>query len=105
MASGINTTGLESTIRNLMEQIERLNEVFNQLESEINNISNNISSETGFAIIQKCSQIQEQFPRVKKNISTYIDDIENVISSYINQDHELSQTITQNITKLEEGRE
>ena len=102
MTTGINASGLENTIKNIIEDIEELNRIFNELELEVINIQNNLSGEGSSTIIKKCNDIEAQSLNIKQNITTYITDIENIISAYQNQDQELSQIITNNIAKLEE---
>ena len=106
MAIGISATKLEEARRNMMDYIEELNGVFNDLEIEVSNIQSNLKGEGLLQLNSKFTDIQNQYPTIKSNIMTYINDVENIISAYENQDQELSQQITKNIEKLtKEGSE
>lgn len=103
--SGINTEKMTKARLEFLDVVESLNSIFNRLDIEVANIKSNWSGEGKQEFLAKYEEISKQFPILKRNVTTYSDDIGKVISSYEIQDYELSQKVIKNISKLGEGSE
>ena len=99
--SAINTDKVQILRRDFLDYLERLNKIFNDIEEEMNVIESNIEGEGKSEIVQKFMKIKEQFPKIKKNILSYADDLVLVVKSYEKQDIEMSRKIIKGIEKLE----
>ena len=101
MATGINETKINELKLNILDSVEKMNQLANDFESGLTTLDSTMNGSIKDLIMPKGKEIHAQIPKVSSNLSKYIDDLSNVVKKYKNQDLELSQTINQNIEKLE----
>lgn len=105
MATGINNTKLEETMKSIMDQIENLNSVFNHLDEEFMTVKNEIEGDFQTKLVEKYTSINSQYKIIKENVKSYAIDLAKVKKTYENQDTELRDIVITNINKIEERRE
>lgn len=105
MATGINDLKLEETIKNIIEQVENLNSVFNRLDEEFTTVKNEIEGDFQVELCNKCTSICNQYETIKENIRSYAVDLNKVKTAYKNQDDEMQDIIITSINKVEERSE
>ncbi len=99
--SAINEDKMEKLKLDLLDDIEKLNSIFNQMDTEMETIKQNLIGAGNAELTTKFELIKANYPIIKKNITNYATDIQKVIDSYRNQDQELNEKIISDIEKLE----
>lgn len=105
MASGINEEKVNLLNVELLDAIESLNIISSRLDACIEIIQNNLDGYGKNDILSKLSRIKQQLPNVSSNIYAYIDDLSKAVNRYKDNDEEIATTLTNNISRLDEGRE
>lgn len=101
MATGIQTEKLNSTKINMLDYIEKLNELEGKLDDCAVAISSNVEGDISSSIAKKIENIKSQMKVVKENTNSYVDALNKVTTTYEEQDNELSSIIKSNIKKLD----
>ena len=105
MAVGINEDKMNSFKLELMDYIQSLNLLKNRLDNCRNVINSSMSGCGKTEIINKFDNIMVEFPKVSKNINSYISTIGKVTVVYAEQDSELASQISNDISKVERLKE
>ena len=101
MATGINVQEMNNLKVGLLDYIESINALYKRFANCSYMIGQNISGAGRTTIMSLLESTGEQFPIVTSNINTYIGDMNKVQSSYVEQDHDLSEQIISDISLVE----
>ena len=100
MAAGINEDRINALKVELLTYIESLNVLSNRVDNCRITVQSNMEGEGKRAIISKIDSISEKMPKYVKLINSYINLLSGVVTSYDNQDKNLSSQVTGHIDRL-----